>query len=69
MPELLKLLKEADFNPELIISREQSRTLRDRDQLALNKLKGIWNFWKKKTTWSAVRIGARRSDFGVDGVK
>lgn len=47
--ELLKLLKEADFNPDLIISREQSRTLRDRDQLALNKLKGVWNFWKKKT--------------------
>ena len=47
--ELLKLLKEADFNPELIISREKSRTLRDRDQLALNKLKGVWNFWKKKT--------------------
>jgi len=47
--ELLKLLKEADFNPDLIIAREQSRTLRDRDQLALNKLKGVWNFWKKKT--------------------
>jgi len=47
--ELLKLLKEADFNPQLITSREQSRTLRDRDQLALSKLKSIWNFWKKKT--------------------
>ena len=47
--ELLKLLKEADFNPQLITSREQSRTLRDRDQLELSKLKSIWNFWKKKT--------------------
>jgi tetratricopeptide (TPR) repeat protein len=47
--ELLKLLKEADFNPQLITSREQSRTLRDRDQHALSKLKSIWNFWKKKT--------------------
>ena len=47
--ELLKLLKEADFNPELIASRERSRTLRDQDQLALSRLKNIWNFWKKKT--------------------
>ena len=47
--ELLKLLKEADFNPELIASRERSRTLRDQDQLALSRLKNIWNFWKKET--------------------
>ena len=47
--ELLKLLKEADFNPELIALRERSRTLRDQDQLALSRLKNIWNFWKKKT--------------------
>ena len=47
--ELLKLLKEADFNPELIMSMENSRALRDRDYVTLNKLKGIWNFWKKKT--------------------
>jgi tetratricopeptide (TPR) repeat protein len=47
--ELLKLLKEADFNPELIMSMENSRALRDRDYITLNKLKGIWNFWKKKT--------------------
>ena len=47
--ELLKLLKEADFNPELIMKMESSRAMRDRDYIALNKLKGIWNFWKKKT--------------------
>ena len=47
--ELLKLLKEADFNPELVMNMEQSRSMRDRDYIALNKLKGIWNFWKKKT--------------------
>ena len=47
--ELLKLLKEADFNPELIMSMEKSRAMRDRDYIALNKLKEIWNFWKKKT--------------------
>jgi len=47
--ELLKLLKEADFNPDLVMNMEQSRSMRDRDYIALNKLKGIWNFWKKKT--------------------
>jgi tetratricopeptide (TPR) repeat protein len=47
--ELLKLLKEADFNPELVMSMEKSRSMRDRDYIALNKLKGVWNFWKKKT--------------------
>ena len=46
--ELLKLLKEADFNPDLIISREKSRTLRDRDQLALNKLKGSLEFLEER---------------------
>ncbi|MBT5715935.1 MAG: hypothetical protein HOI70_03395, partial [Opitutae bacterium] len=47
--ELLKLLKEADFNPELVMNMEKSRSMRDRDYIALNKLKGVWNFWKKKT--------------------
>ncbi len=47
--ELIKLLKESDFNPEMVMSMEQSRSVRDRDYIALNKLKGIWNFWKKKT--------------------
>ena len=47
--ELLVLLKEADFNPELVMNMEQGRNLRDRDYLTINKLKGIWNFWKKKT--------------------
>jgi tetratricopeptide (TPR) repeat protein len=47
--ELLVLLKEADFNPELVMNMEQGRAMRDRDYANINKLKGIWNFWKKKT--------------------
>ena len=47
--ELLVLLKEADFNPELVMNMEQGRAMRDRDYANLNKLKSIWNFWKKKT--------------------
>ena len=47
--QLLVLLKEGDFNPELILNLEQGRNLRDRDYVKINKLKGIWNFWKKKT--------------------
>ena len=47
--ELLVLLKEADFNPDLVMSMEQGRAMRDRDYTNLNKLKSIWNFWKKKT--------------------
>ena len=46
--ELLVLLKEADFNPELVMNMEQGRNLRDRDYLTINKLKGIWNFGKRK---------------------
>ena len=47
--ELLVLLKESDFNPEMILNLEQGRAVRDRDQAAINRLKGVWNFWKKKT--------------------
>jgi tetratricopeptide (TPR) repeat protein len=47
--ELLVLLKEADFNPELVINMEKGRAVRDRDFEKINKLKSIWNFWKKKT--------------------
>ena len=47
--ELLVLLKEADFNPELIMNMEQGLAMRDRDYININKLKGVWNFWKKKT--------------------
>ena len=47
--ELIKLLKESDFNPEMVMSMENSRSMRDRDYIKLNQLKGIWNFWKKKT--------------------
>jgi len=47
--ELLVLLKEADFNPELVMNMEQGRAMRDRDFVNINKLKSIWNFWKKKT--------------------
>ena len=47
--ELIKLLKESDFNPEMVISMENSRSMRDRDYIKINQLKRIWNFWKKKT--------------------
>ena len=47
--ELIKLLKESDFNPEMVMSMENSRSMRDRDYIKLNQLKRIWNFWKKKT--------------------
>ncbi|MBN37406.1 MAG: hypothetical protein CMI29_02980 [Opitutae bacterium] len=47
--ELLLLLKESAFNPEMILNLEQGRTIRDRDKLTIRQLKGVWNFWKKKT--------------------
>lgn len=47
--ELLLLLKEADFNPEMIADLESSNAVRDRDYSAINKMKTIWAFWKKKT--------------------
>jgi tetratricopeptide (TPR) repeat protein len=47
--ELLVLLREAYFNPELILNLERTRAKGDRDYATINELKGIWNFWKKKT--------------------
>ena len=47
--ELLLLLKEADFNPDLIADLEQGNAVRDRDMAAISKMKAIWAFWKKKT--------------------
>ena len=47
--ELLLLLKEAHFNPEMIENLEQGRPVRDQDPLRNNKMKAIWAFWKKKT--------------------
>ena len=47
--ELLKLLSEADFKPELIFNLEQGVAERDRDSARINRLKAVWNFWKKKT--------------------
>jgi tetratricopeptide (TPR) repeat protein len=47
--ELLVLLREAYFNPELILNLESTRAEGDRDYATINELKGIWNFWKKKT--------------------
>lgn len=47
--ELLVLLKEADFNPDLIIDLEKGRTQRDQDIAAITKMKSVWAFWKKKT--------------------
>ena len=47
--ELLLLLKEADFNPDLISDLETGNSMRDRDMLTINKMKAIWAFWKKKT--------------------
>ena len=46
--ELLLLLKEADFNPDLIADLEQGNAVRDRDILAINKMKAIWVFGKRK---------------------
>ncbi|MBT3635390.1 MAG: tetratricopeptide repeat protein [Opitutae bacterium] len=47
--ELLLLLRESDFNPEMILNLEQGRSVRDRDEVTIRKLKGVWSFWKKKT--------------------
>ncbi len=47
--QLLVLLKEADFNPDLIIDLEQGRTQRDQDITAIRRMKSVWAFWKKKT--------------------
>ena len=47
--ELLMLLKEADFNPEMIADLETGNALRDRDIVTIGKMKAIWAFWKKKT--------------------
>jgi tetratricopeptide (TPR) repeat protein len=47
--ELLLLLKESDFNPEMILNLEQGRAMRDRDEVTIRRLKSVWNFWKKKT--------------------
>jgi len=47
--QLLSLLKEASFSPEAILAEEQLKDLRDRDVEKINKMKSIWNFWKKKT--------------------
>ena len=47
--ELLVLLKEADFHPDKIAALQVNRTTRDQDLVYLNKMRRIWNFWKKKT--------------------
>jgi len=47
--ELLKLLKQSDFNPEMVLKLEEGRPTRDRDDAAIAQLKSVWNFWKKKT--------------------
>jgi tetratricopeptide (TPR) repeat protein len=47
--ELLKLLKQSDFNPEMVLKLEEGRPTRDRDEEAISQLKKVWNFWKKKT--------------------
>ena len=47
--ELLKLLKQSDFNPEMVLKLEEGRPTRDRDEAAISQLKSVWNFWKKKT--------------------
>jgi hypothetical protein len=31
------------------MNMEQGLAMRDRDYININKLKGVWNFWKKKT--------------------
>ena len=47
--ELLVLLKEADFHPDKIAALQVNRITRDQDLVYLNKMRRIWNFWKKKT--------------------
>ncbi len=47
--ELLKLLKQSNFNPEMVLKLEEGRATRDRDEVAIDQLKKVWNFWKKKT--------------------
>ena len=47
--QLLSLLKEANFNPQVILAEEEQKNLRDRDLDRISKMKAIWNFWKKKT--------------------
>lgn len=47
--QLLSLLKEANFNPQVIMAEEEQKNLRDRDIDRISKMKAIWNFWKKKT--------------------
>jgi len=47
--QLLSLLKEATFNPELILAEEDAKSLRDRDMDRVSKMKSVWAYWKKKT--------------------
>ena len=47
--QLLSLLKEATFNPKLILAEEEAKNLRDRDLDRISKMKTVWAFWKKKT--------------------
>ena len=47
--QLLSLLKEATFNPELILAEEEAKSLRDRDMDRVSKMKSVWAYWKKKT--------------------
>jgi hypothetical protein len=47
--QLLSLLKEANFNPQVILAEEEQKNLRDRDLDRISNMKAIWNFWKKKT--------------------
>jgi tetratricopeptide (TPR) repeat protein len=47
--ELLKLLKQSNFNPEMVLRLEEGRPTRDRDDVAINQLRKVWNYWKKKT--------------------
>ena len=47
--QLLSLLREATFNPKLIMAEEDAKNLRDRDLDRISKMKSVWAFWKKKT--------------------
>lgn len=47
--ELLKLLKQSNFNPEMVLKLEEGRPTRDRDDVAIQQLRKVWNYWKKKT--------------------
>ena len=47
--QLLSLLREATFNPKLIMAEEEAKNLRDRDLDRISKMKSVWAFWKKKT--------------------